>query len=306
MPSDAPVAAEIPAVAAEAIAAPAVETAVPAAEAAPATPATEAPAVVKTEPAEQKSEPSLLESAEGKKPEAKTETKVSEPSKDGKDTSAPAEAKPEPKSDKPEAKAEAKKDEGKKDEAKATDQTKEATASQPPAPVKYEAFKVPDGIKLEDEKLAKFTEIVGTRQIPQEDAQNLIDLYIQERKSDVERAQAEQRRVWNALNDTWKTDLRKDTEIGGNRLETSLSMAKAVVEEYLKPQEARELLAHMSNNGMGNFKPMVRLLHNIGKSLNIFEDGMVPANPTAPKMPKSPGNRGWYDKSEMGNGAAKP
>ena len=53
---------------------------------------------------------------------------------------------------------------------------------------------------------------------------------------------------------------------------------------------------------MGNFKPLVRLLSNLGKALNIFEDSSVPANPTAPKMPKTPGNRGWYDKS-MGNGA---
>jgi len=250
-----------------------------------------------------KSEPSLLEAAKSKpKADAKADVKASPDAKP-----APADAaKPEPakdakaEGDKPADKpAEAKKD----DAAKAPDPAKEATPAQAPAPLKYEAFKVPDGIKLDDKEVAKFTDIIGARQLPQEDAQRLLDLYVEERKGDAERARKEQRDTWNTLNDTWKGELRKDPDLGGNRLETSLSMAKAVVEEYLTPEQARVYLAHTTNNGMGNFIEQVRLLHNIGKALNIFEDGIVPANPKAPRMPKSPGNRGWYDKSNMGSGA---
>ena len=95
-------------------------------------------------------------------------------------------------------------------------------------------------------------------------------------------------RCWDTLNDTWKTELRNDPELGGNRLETTLSLAKAVVEEYLAPAEQAEYMAHMRNNGMGNFKLHVKLLHNIGKAMNVFEDGIVPANPQAPKGPERP------------------
>ena len=56
-------------------------------------------------------------------------------------------------------------------------------------------------------------------------------------------------------------------------------------------------MAHMRNNGMGNFKLHIKLLNNIGKALNVFEDGIVPANPQSPKANKAPGNRGWYDQS---------
>jgi hypothetical protein len=152
-------------------------------------------------------------------------------------------------------------------------------------------------VKLDDKELGKFTEFAGKAQIPQDVAQGLIDMYVAERQNDAASARAEQRRVWDTLNDTWKTELRNDPELGGNRLETSLSLAKAVVEEYLPPADVAEYMAHMRNNGMGNYKLHVKLLHNIGKALNVFEDGIVPANAQAPKAQKGPGQRGWYDKS---------
>jgi len=252
-----------------------------------AAPATDAPA--ESAP---KSEPTLLEAASGKKPEGDAAAG------DKKDEPAPAEAaKPDadakPEGDKP------KDDAGKKEEAAKTDpETKDATADVPPAPIQYEAFKLPDGVKLDDKELGKFSEFAGKSQIPQDVAQGLIDMYVAERQNDVVQAQAEQRRVWDTLNDTWKTELRNDPELGGNRLETSLAMAKAVVEEYLPPGEQAEYLAHLRNNGMGNYKLHVKLLHNIGKAMNVFEDGIMPAPATPPKASKGPGNRGWYDQSQ--------
>ena len=252
----------------------------------------EAPAQV--EAPKEVSAPSLLEAAASKPKadEAKAEPPAPEVKTDEADsTKAEGEKKPE-----------AKADEVKKDETK--DPEKDATVlPEPPAPVKYEAFKVPDGLKLDDKKLEAFTEVIGGAQVKQEDAQKLIDLYVAEKQADYAAMQQEQRKVWNTLNDTWKSDLRKDPVLGGNRLETSLSMAKALIEEYGgSPEQVRELLAHTTNNGMGNFPGFIRLLHNAAVALNIFEDGIVAANPTAPKAQKSPGNRGWY--GEMGNGSA--
>jgi hypothetical protein len=77
-----------------------------------------------------------------------------------------------------------------------------------------------------------------------------------------------------------------------------LSKGKALIEEFALPDDAREVFAHMDNNGMGNFLPFVRTMNRIAEALNIFEDNIVPANPKPPKMQKSPGNRGWYDKSQ--------
>ncbi len=103
-----------------------------------------------------------------------------------------------------------------------------------------------------------------------------------------------QRKVWDDLNAGWKNDLRKDPELGGNNLQTSLSRAKAVLEEFLSPADTKALLIHTDNNGMGNFPVFIRLLNNIGKKMNVFEDSIVQSNPTGPAPAKGPGNRGWY------------
>jgi hypothetical protein len=259
---------------------------------------------------------SLLEAASGKpksepaKPDAAAAPaadagKPDPAEKSAKDAPAPADAAKtdadKPASDaaaKPKTEAELK---AEAEAAKATDPAKkEATAeAQPPAPVKYEAFKVPDGLKLDDERVAKFAEIAGPAQVSQDVAQSFINLHLEEIQRVANEAQKAARefqvKSWNTYVDTITNDLRKDPELGGNRLETSLSMAKAVVEEYLPANEAAEYLALLTHNGMGNHRLQVKLLQKIGKVLNIFEDGIVPANPQAPKPQRGPGNRGWYN-----------
>lgn len=270
----------------------------PAGEAAPAA----------ADPAKIESTPSLLEAATGKpKPdvEAKPDADAAKPDP-AKDEPAPAavektdaEKAAEAAGDKPKTEAE----KAAADAAAATDPAKDATAEAPsPAPIKYEAFKLPDGVTLDEARIGKFAEIAGPAQVNQEVAQNLLNLHVEEIQRVHQAAVDNQRKVWNTYIDTITNELRKDPELGGNRLETSLSMAKAVVEEYLPANEAAEYLGLLSHNGMGNHRLQVKLLHAIGEKLNIFEDGLVPANPQAPKMQKSPGNRGWYDK---GGGAAQ-
>jgi len=282
--AETPVASAVPAAAEPAaVTSPAVEPAAAPAEAAPAPEKAAEPAK------ESKSEPSLLEAAEGKKPEVKPESAAEPKKEEAKETPAPAEAaKSEAKSEGEKPKEEAKKDEA----AKAPDPAKEATATEPPA-IKYEPFKVPDGIKLDDKKVEAFTGLLNDAKLsPQDRAQKLVDLYTENVQAMAQELRQEQRTVWNKLNDTWKTDTRKEL---GNHYETDLAMAKAVIEEFGgTAEQKREYMAHLSNNGMGNFIGHIRLLRNIGKALNVFEDNTVPANPTAPRMPKSPGNRGWY------------
>jgi hypothetical protein len=120
----------------------------------------------------------------------------------------------------------------------------------------------------------------------------------------IKQAETNQRDVWRKLNDTWKADFRKDEHLGGNRAETTLARAKAVIEEFGgNADQVRDLIAHTSNNGMGNYPGFIRLLNNIGEALNVFEDSDAPANPNPPKIAGSRSQR-WYGGS-MGNGAAK-
>lgn len=294
------------------------DAAAPSAGAPDAAPAAAAPAAAETAApgadalAATTSTPSLLEAATGKPAKEAAapaaEAGVTDPAKDA---PAPADAAKteaekaaEAEAAKPKTEAELK---AEAEAAKATDPaTKDATAeAQPPAPIKYEAFKLPEDIKFDEERLGKFSEYAGNKQIDQETAQGFLDLHIEEMQrfaTEVQKQAAdEQRKVWNTLNDTWKTEMRKDPEIGGNRIDTSLSRAKAVIEEYLGPEHGgspelvQSLLAHTSNNGMGNFPPFVRLLNKIGEVLNVFEEGTAIGNLNPAKPQKGPGNRGWYN-----------
>jgi hypothetical protein len=249
-------------------------------------------------------EPSLLEAASSK-PTADT----------NKDSPAPADAamtdgdKPTAKDVKPEAGDKSKPTDD-KDAANADPDKKDASAKEPPAPIKYDAFKLPDGVKLDDERLGKFTEIAGQAQVPQDVAQSLVDLHIAEMQRYAEEVTRQtdqhQRDVWNTLNDTWKAEARKDSQIGGNRLETALARGKAVLEEYGgTPEQVRELIAHTTNNGMGNFPGFLRLLDNIAGALNIFEDSSVGGNTAPPKVATSRAER-WYGNSNMNGGAKAP
>lgn len=242
-------------------------------------------------PAPSESPPSLLEGAIGKpKTDGAAEAKPSDlkPAE-----LAPAEVKP-PEPAKDAAKA--------KDEAPAPAETAPAE-TQPPAPLKYEPFKAPEGVTFGDKELRAFTDIVGTAQVPQEAAQKLLDLYLTERTALETQVASEQRDVWNRFNDTNLSQLRNDPELGGNRLDTSLSIAKAVVEEFGgSPEQQAEYWAHLKNNGMGNYLGHVRMLHNIGKKLNVFEDFIVTPQPVNPNPGKSRADRLYGP--PKGNGAA--
>lgn len=275
----------------------------------PAVPAGEPSAVAdaKTPPAEAAAPAapptSLLGAAEAKAPETpKTDAAKVEPApaamEPGKEPAKDAKADPEKKPE-PEKKEEPAKAEGEpKPDA-------EAKTPEPAKPISYEPFKLPEGLKLDDERLKPFTEILGERQVPQEQAQKLLDLHLAEMGRMYNDAAEYQRKQFNTLNDGWKNDLRADTDIGGNRLNTSLAMAKAVVEEFggTKEQQTEffKLISENEGNGMGNNKALVRLLHNIGVAMNVFEDKIVPANPATPNLDNRKGFSRHYNK---GNGAA--
>jgi hypothetical protein len=197
------------------------------------------------------------------------------------------------------ASAEKKPEDPSKAETKADAETdpaaKDATAKEPPAQVSIEDLKLPDGAALDAESGKTFVDLINNGEISAKDrSQGLLDLHQKEIARVAKEIGDQQRKVWDDLNAGWKKELRNDPELGGNRLDTTLSMSKAVIEEFLSPEDAKAFLIHTDNNGMGNFPVFIRLLSNIGKRLNVFEDSIV-AGGRAPAPAKGPGQRGWYD-----------
>lgn len=251
------------------------------------------PAPAPEAPAAPPAEPSLLEAAKGKTESPPADAKPAEPAKPAVETKPETPESPDKKPADDKAPVEA------QPEVKPDTEVK----PQPNAavPTAYDTFKVPDGLALDEARVKAFTEVVGPLHVPQDKAQALMDLHVAEIARVQEAAREEQQKHWRTLNDTWRTELRNDPELGGNRVETSLAMAKAVVEEYggTKEQQA-ELMAHIRANGMGNYRGFVRLLHNIGQTLNVFEDKIVPSNASKPDSGRPAGFRRNY---RNGNGA---
>lgn len=170
-------------------------------------------------------------------------------------------------------------------------------AKEPPAPepITFEPFTLPEGVTLADEQVKSFTDILGDHNLShQERGQKLVDLYLSEQKNMADAYARNQIEVWKTLNDGWKQELRSDPELGGNRLDTTLSVAKAVIEEFGGSKEQQSaLLAQLDATGMGNHPAFVRILHNIGTALNVLEDRIIAAPASAKAQPTSRSER-WY------------
>lgn len=259
----------------------------------PAAPATPEPAPVtdapKPDAAEAPASTSLIGDAEAPK----------EPTDKPADGEA---AKPEAPKEGDKPKEEPEKQEPKKDEKDepAADAAKPDEAAVAPVALTLADVALPDAIKLGDKESKAFFDVLNDAKLePKQRAQGLIDLYLGEMKRIGDEADARQRTAWDNYNVQRKSEVKADTEVGGNRMNTALSMAKAVVEEYGGSAEQRaELFRRLdekTGTGMGNDVFLIRLLNNIGRKLNVFEDGIIPANPTAPKATRTPGKRGWYD-----------
>lgn len=240
--------------------------------------------------------PPAADAAQGGTEESTSTSLLSEePAKDGKSEAdkEPAKTEGEPKKD--EAKAEA--DAGKSEpEGKAAD----ADEPPPPEPIKYEPFKVPDGIKLDGDRLKAAEAILGAAQVPQEKAQELIDLYVADQQRAQEALAQHAQTAWNEQINKWKDEVRNDPTIGGNRLETSLGTAKAVIEQFGGSAEEQKALHDvLKASGLGSNIHLIRLLHNIGTKSGVFEDNMVTA-PASGRSGREFG-QGWY---KSGSGTA--
>ena len=239
------------------------------AAAADAAPAPDKSADVVASEADTKPEPSLLSTAELPEKEAAKDEKseAKEPAPDQK-----ADA---PKEEKADAKADAEKS---KDDKAADAAPADKTAAQKP-PVKYEPFKLPDGVKLDDSKVKEFTDVLDAADIsPQDRAQKLVDFHVAEMNLVVEEQSNNQIKAWKDFTESLKSDYKKDSDLGGNRQDTSLGIAKSVIEQMGGTAEQKaDLYKMLDHTGMGNYVGLARLLNNIYE--HYMGDVPVPANP---------------------------
>ena len=164
--------------------------------------------------------------------------------------------------------------------AVATTSTADATATstdagaqgtkttEPVVPESYD-LKMPEGVQLDSAAAEEFTTIAKELKLDQAAAQKLADIGA---KMATRQAEAHAQLV-----ETWTEQVKTDKEIGGDKLDENLGVARKAIDTFGSP-ELKELL---NSTGLGNHPEFVKLAFKVGKA--ISEDRFVTGSPKGPE-----------------------
>lgn len=142
--------------------------------------------------------------------------------------------------------------------------TTDPKPTEPVVPESYE-LKMPDGVQLDSAAAEEFTAIAKELKLDQAAAQKLADIGA---KMATRQAEAHAQLV-----ETWTEQVKADKEIGGDKLDENLGIARKAIDTFGSP----ELKALLNSTGMGNHPEVVKLAFKVGKA--ISEDRFVTGSP---------------------------
>lgn len=157
----------------------------------------------------------------------------------------------------------------------------EVKAESDGAPEAYE-FTIPDGVEFPEEAQSAFSEVARELNLSQEAAQQVVD-----KVAPVMVRTATER--LSALRTEWAEQAKADKEMGGDKFDANLGVAKGALERFASP----ELVALLNESGLGNHPEMVRAWLKVGRA--ISDDGMVPSKGAPSPAPSDPAKRLYPD-----------
>ena len=151
------------------------------------------------------------------------------------------------------------------------------------APETYEAFTLPDGVVIDDEKLGRATPLFKELGLQQDNAQKLVTFFAELQQE----AAAQSIAQFQQVKKDWAADIKADQEFGGEKLPQTLGAAKAVLGKY----GDKALLNDLKEWGWANHPGLIRMLARVNAHLS--EDHLVTADAATQSEPKSPAERLW-------------
>lgn len=142
--------------------------------------------------------------------------------------------------------------------------TTDTKTTEPVVPESYE-LKMPEGVQLDSAAAEEFTAIAKELKLDQAAAQKLADIGA---KMATRQAEAHAQLV-----ETWTEQVKTDKEIGGDKLDQNLGIARKAIDTFGSP----ELKALLNSTGLGNHPEVVKLAFKVGKA--ISEDRFVQGSP---------------------------
>lgn len=131
-----------------------------------------------------------------------------------------------------------------------------------------EDFEVTEEVQQQLDNFADFATTIG---ISQDQFQQLIDYQQDRAASAMESVSGE----YVARANSWAEDTKMDTELGGEKLNENLSVAKGAMEKFMSPSMGQMLGMPSEENpvgmGLGNHPEVIRLFYRIGKAMQDSE-----------------------------------
>lgn len=167
-------------------------------------------------------------------------------------------------------------------EAAAAEKPEDAAAAavvEKPEPLVYEAPTLPDGVALNGDRIALFDGIIGEHQVPPEARQQLVDLYVEERRGWEQDALKSQHQAFAKTRKTWREQIEGDEELGGSGMDTTQAAAINMINEFVAPAHRDAFDQMLVVTGAGDHPEMVRFLANVSKKFGVAPVPVVPNGP---------------------------
>lgn len=128
------------------------------------------------------------------------------------------------------------------------------------APEQYEDFTMPEGVAIDTETSGELKVLAKELGLPQASAQKIADLGVKLQQ----RWATQQSEQLKAAAVQWEADARADKELGGDKFDANLGVAKKAMETFASG-EFKKLL---DESGLGNHPEVIRTFHRIGKAIS--------------------------------------
>lgn len=144
--------------------------------------------------------------------------------------------------------------------------SEDSTAENQPNDVDYD-FTLPEGFTANEELAGELKALAKENGLSKDAAQKFADLGVK-----MQQQQADQ---WQTQVDQWAEDVKADKELGGEKFDENIALAKQALDKF-GGQDLKDLL---QSTGFGNHPAIVKAFYNIGKS--VSNDALVISNGTA-------------------------
>jgi hypothetical protein len=148
--------------------------------------------------------------------------------------------------------------------AAADTKTDDTKATEPVVPEAYD-LQMPEGVELDKAAADEFTTIAKELKLDQAAAQKLADIAAKQAQRQVE--------AHTKLVESWVEQVKTDKDIGGDKLDENLGIARKALETFGTP-ELRDVL---NASGLGNHPEVIKAFVKAGKA--ISEDKFVAGAP---------------------------